>query len=229
MTGYNLAGETKVSEKKEVFIELLKFPILVFSILAALTIGRYSLGLTFGPISEISKDGVKFSQEAKGELTDLASRLNGALAAIDELKKITPDAQTNLSKIQAAVVEAEQTVSEQSAQLSTLAVSANDGNSRQGYIFIGNYSGSWSSVKLASTQTGQPITIHPDQLLPGTSYKVLGNMVVRDGLPANDVSYYRGRKSLGTIPLGTEVRVLSRPTGIDREFAVQYWVKVEVL
>lgn len=217
-----------MAETQGSWVELLKYPVAIFSVLIALIIGRHALGISFGAVSEISADGVKFSQEAKGELTDLASKLNGALAAIEELKKHPQFAQDGSTGIEAAVTEAAQTVSDQTAQFSRLPQDTNGGASPQGYIWIGNYRNGWSAVKLASLETGQAITAVPQRLQPGTVYQVLGNMVVRDGLPADDASYYQGRRSLGTVPRGTRVRLVGAPVGIDRGFAVQYWAQVEL-
>jgi hypothetical protein len=217
-----------MASDKTVWVEIFKYPITIFSILVSLIIGTYLLGIKWGSVSEISKDGIKFTQEAKGELTDLSSKLNGALAAIEELKKHIPSAQANSSQILSAVSEAEQTVSDQTAQLSKLQPNSNGSSSQTGYIFIGNYKGEWRAVKLAALDTGQPISLPPQQLQPGTSYEVLDNMVVRDSLPSNDGSHYKHHRSLGTIPRGTKVRLASAPVSIDRKFAIQYWAKVEI-
>ncbi|MCE0915664.1 hypothetical protein [Pseudomonas sp. NMI760_13] len=201
--------------------ELLKYPLTVFSILLALIVATHTLGIKFGVVSELSVEGIKFTQETKSEVSDLASKLNAALTAIEELKARTPSAQTPI--VQAAIAEAAQTVSDQSAQFSRISP-----GSRQGYIFIGNYDNAWSALKLGALETGQPIVIAPGNLKAGTTYQVLGNMVVRDGLPANDSQYYQGRASLGTVPRGSKVRLISTPVGIHREFATQYWAQIEI-
>jgi hypothetical protein len=99
----------------------------------------------------------------------------------------------------------------------------------KGYIWIGNYNQTWTSPQLAQPETGKPMSVSPNQFKTGEEYIVLGNLVVRDGLPANDESYYRGRKSLGVIPQGTRIRLINGPVPIDRQFAVQYWAEVQVL
>lgn len=210
-------------------VALLKYPVTIFSILIALLFAKWWLGITFGQIQELGPGGVKFSSEAKGELTDIASKLNGALAEIEELKKAVPAHEVRSSEAQATVFEAAQTVSDQTAQLAALPKASAAGTGASGgFIWIGDYQNGWRRVKLAEPDKGQPITAPPDQLLAGTEYKVLGNMVVRGGLPGNDAQYFQGQKSLGTLPRGTKIRLADKPVAINREFAVQYWVKVEV-
>lgn len=200
---------------------LLKYPLTVFSILLALIIATYTIGIKFGVVSEINSGGIKFVTDTKSEISELSSKLNAALTAIEQLKSQVPSAQTPTA--QAAVVDAAQTVPDQSAQFSKISNA-----SRQGYIFIGNYDNGWSSVKLGALDNGQPIKISPEELKPGTTYQVLGNMVVRDGLPENDSQYYQARSSIGTVPRGSKIRLVNTPVGIDRKFATQYWAPVEI-
>jgi hypothetical protein len=218
-----------MANEESTAVALLKYPITVFSILLALLVAKWQLGITFGAVQEVGPGGVKFSQEAKAELTDIASRLNGALAAIEELRKAAPAQKAKSPEAQATIFEAAQTVSDQTAQLANLTQAPASGSGPTGgFIWIGDYGNGWSRAKLAAVDKGQPITAPPDQLQPGTEYKVLGNMVVRDGLPANDPQYFQGRRSLGTLPRGTKIRLAEKPVAVDRGAAVQYWAKVEL-
>jgi hypothetical protein len=210
-------------------IELLKYPLTVFSILIALILGKSYLGITFGPITEVSSSGIKFGQDAKGEIADLAGKLNGALKAIEELNKSAAAKSAKSPVVQATVFEATQTVSDQTAQFAKLPTGQmTEGPKPKGFIWVGDYENGWDRVKLGTVDTGQPITAAPTKLLPGTEYRVLANMVVRDGLPSNDAEYFRSRKSLGIVSRGTKVRLVRSPVGINREFAVQYWAEVEL-
>ena len=132
---------------------------------------------------------------------------------------------------QSKLFSAAQTVSDQTANVSKLfaAATGKASISARGYIWIGNYADDrWDSPKLASLASGQPVAMTPRQIKPGTEYSVLGNMVIRNGLPPNNTEYFRAQKSLGVIPRGTRVRIVTSPIGIDREFAVQYWAEVEI-
>ena len=217
-----------MAEEQSKLVELLKYPLVVFSVLVALIIAKYTLEISFGAVSEISKDGIKFSQEQKGELANLASKLNGAIAEIEQLKKNAPVAQTSSAQAQATVFQAAQTVSDQTAQLANIAAKSPTSTFQQGWIWIGNYKDGWNPTTLSVPNTGQPVAVAPAQLTPGAEYQITGNMVVRDGLPENDAKYYEARKSLGTLPRGTRVRLVAAPTGVERQFAVQYWAKIEL-
>jgi hypothetical protein len=218
-----------VADEKSNVVELLKYPITILSILLALIAARYFLGITFGAVAEVSASGVKFSQDAKGEIASLAAQLNSATAAIEELRKQSPQHAELTPKAQSALFEASQTVSNQTAQVAKLqADPGTDSPKSKGYIWIGDYGNDWARVKLAPVDSNDPIKVAPAQIVAGSEYKVLGNMVVRESLPPNNADYYRSLKSLGIIPVGTKVRILSKPTGIDREFAVQYWAEVSL-
>jgi len=218
-----------MAESPSAWVEVLKYPAAVLSIFLALLGAKYLLGIPFGAVTEITKDGIKFTQEARGELASLSAQLNAAQRSIDELKKQV--ATTPLShEAKAEIFEASQTVSDQTAQVATVRAAAGDGE-QVGYIWIGDYSrgtATWQRVKLVSPTTNSAVTMAPAAITPGAVYAVSGNMVLRDGLPRNDGDYFQGRRSLGVLPVGTRVKVLAAPVAIDREFAVQYWLQVAV-
>ena len=214
-------------------VELVKYPIAVFSILIALVAARYLLGLEFGLVTEVGTGGVKFaekkSQATFEALTNLEGKVNQALVELEQLKKVNQKVPES-PELKAQLFEAAQIVSDQTARVEQIQLP--DGARRgrlKGYIYIGDFKETWNRPKLAQLGTGQPITLQPSKLQRGTEYIVLGNMVVRDGLPANDQNYYRGRASLGVIPQGTRVRLVSDPAAVDRGYAIQYWAEVEVL
>ena len=53
-------------------------------------------------------------------------------------------------------------------------------------------------------------------------------MTVRQELPPNDESYFRGVQALGTVRRGTFVTLIAKPAAIDRETKVQYWANVSI-
>ncbi|GGC64330.1 hypothetical protein [Undibacterium terreum] len=217
-------------DNKTALIELLKYPVTVFSILIALLIAHQFLGLNFGNVTELSASGIKFTQDAKGEITSLASQLNSATAAIQDLQKRLPAGDAPTPQAKAQIFEASQTVSNQTAQIAKLTNDApGDTQKTHGYMWIGDYKNGWSRIKLSAVDSNEPVSVSPDKLSAGNEFKVLGNMVVRDGLPSNDADYYTAKKSLGIVPVGSKIRFLGQPKGIDREFAVQYWVEIVVL
>lgn len=212
-------------------IELAKYPITVFSVFLALVGAKFILGIPFGSVSEITKDGVKFTQDAKGEIAALSAQLNAATKSIEEIKKQLPPGSVT-PEAKSAIFEASQTVSDQTAQVANVKMNPDMGKGDlSGYIWIGDYSktsSSWQRVKLVSPTTNASLMSAPSTIAPGTVFSVSGNMVLRDGLPQNDTTYFQGRRSLGILPIGTRVKILSTPVGIDREFAVQYWVQVAI-
>lgn len=220
-----------MADPKSTLVELLKYPITIFSIFLALIGGKHFLGITFGPVAEITPDGgVRFRQDAKGEIASLAAQLNSAVAAIEELRKQVSQQHELSPQARSSIFEASQTVSNQTAQIAKIQVDpSTDSQKPRGYIWIGDYRGSWSRVKLAPVDGNDPIATPPGKIVPGSEFKVLGNLVVRDGLPPNNAEYFQSRKTLGIVPVGSKIRVLSPPAAIDREFAVQYWVEVSVL
>lgn len=220
-----------MADEKSTLIDLAKYPIAVLSIFLALVGAKYILGIPFDSVSEITKDGIKFTQDAKGEIAALSSRLNAATKSIEEIKKQIP-AQSLSPEARSAVFEASQTVPDQTAQIATVGGNTEGGKAGiSGYIWIGDYnkaSSSWQRVKLVSPTTNAPLSNAPSSVTRGTLFTVSGNMVLRDGLPRNDAEYFQGRKSLGVLPTGTRIMISSDPVGIDREFAVQYWARVTV-
>lgn len=213
------------------YVELAKYPVAVAAVFLALVGAKFILEVPFGAVTKIGKDGVEFAQEAKGELASLGSQLNAATKAIEEIKKEL-SAKALSAEARGAIFEASQTVSNQTAQLATLRREVAAGTDEQtGYIWIGDISkssSSWQRIKLLSPATNAPLATPPSSISPGATFTVSGNMVLRDGLPANDADYFQARKSLGVLPIGTKVRVLAKPVGIDREFAVQYWANVAI-
>lgn len=224
--------EAVMSERTAVVVEIIKYPILIFSILLALVAAKHMLGLEFGVVTEVGTGGVKFAEKTQATfeaLTNLEAKVNQAIIQIEQLKK---DSNSTLESpaVQAKIFEAAQTVSDQTAKIEQIQLPNSARQARlKGYIWIGNFNGSWKKANLAQLDTGQPITLGPDKLQRGTEYTVLGNMVVRDGLPGNDQNYFKGRNSLGVVPSGTRVRIASEPVAIDREYAIQYWAEVEML
>lgn len=212
------------------WVELLKYPITIFSLLLALVVAKSMLGLQFGQITEIGPGGLKFAQQASAEIADLAGKLNGALAEIEAIKRASPEARVNSEQGRKEVFAASQTVSDQTAALANLAreQAPSAAPVRRGYIWIGDFNnGNWGKTMLGAGPRDEPVKDPPQNLALSAGYTTLGNMVVRDGLPSNDADYFRARASLGVIPRGTSVRLVNAPVAIDRQYAVQYWAQIE--
>lgn len=215
--------------------ELLKYPIIVGSILIALIGAKYLLDFDISRATKIGAGGIEFSkqQERTSDATqELDRQLKEAIARIEILEKRLddPSNQINENERRQIIEEAAQEVSPAVAMLSKSA--AQGGKSlvyrTSGYIWIGNYKDKWQKPVLIGLD-GQVINKSPTSINVGEEYTTRGNMVIREQLPENNVDYYKGSRSLGTIPVGTRIRIEQAPVGVDREFAVQYWTKVVVI
>lgn len=210
------------------YLELLRYPILVLTILLGMWIARPLLGVDYTRLTKVGPSGLEFS-EAKTAFVDLDSALRGMQKEIELLKASAPAAGEQASpEKKAEIIEAAQTVSNETAELADIGnIPSNKSEGK--YIWMGNFNGNWERVQLNDPANNSPVSKPPDQLKPGDVFRVRGNMVVRAGLPQNNQEYYRGRESLGIVPRGKSVRLLSQPEPIERGATTQYWVRVEVL
>lgn len=217
-------------ENRQIVIELLKYPILVLTIVLSLLTLKHCAGLQFGVLTKVGPGGAEFAQQTQATenaVSELEARLNETQVRLAALEMQSKPSTAETRRVETEADSAAQIVSDATAQIAVLRRSTS-GVSTAGYIWIGNYKQKWQPAKFARLDTGQPVEIPPMQMTQGTQYRVLGNMVLRDGMPANDQDYFRSRASLGVVPRGTVVSILEPPLGIDREFAVQYWAKVRV-
>ena len=181
-------------EKPGTTVELLKYPLVVFSIVISLVAMRYLLGLEFGVVTEVSTQGVKFTavhgQAADAALSELESQLNEAIVKINALEARAQTPERELRIVRADAFSAAQMVSDTTAKIAKIredfAKEQKAATILRGYIWIGDYDGTWHKPQLAKLDTGQPIEMAPAKIQIGTEYKVLGNMTVRDGLPNNN-------------------------------------------
>ena len=214
------------------FVELAKYPIAIFSIALALILLKFVLGLEFGMVTELSTNGLKFSENSKKAtveaLTEIEGKLSELTIRLESVERKVNPSDIAIKKISDSVFSASQTVSDATAGLAALSI--DDGSEKDkkisGWIWIGDYRNKWKRTNLARLDTGQPIAMGPAKLQIGTEYKVLGNMVIRDGVPPNNGNYYRARKSIGVVPRGGVVSILSVPEGLDRGFTTQYWAEI---
>lgn len=220
-------------ENKNLTTELLKFPIMAASIVLALLLAKWFLGIDFAGIAEIGPTGIKFqeTQIATSEaMTDLDSRLREALTRIEQLEK-TADVKPAKSEL---VTEQTAQVSDAVARLSRVSQKGAETllKGTQGYIWIGDWdkqTKAWSNQQLLRLDTGQPENKKPELMTPGSKYIVTGNMKLWEELPPNNDEYYRAPSGISTIPKGTTIQLLAEPTGVDRKSAFQCWAKVLVV
>jgi hypothetical protein len=204
--------------------------VLVLSIVIGLVVVKHSFDLEFGVVTEVSTEGLKFSERSNTAtveaMADLETRLNDALVRLETLEANVTEGKVD-NALKASWIS--QAVSDKTAKLAELSseIDGTEDKAVRGWVWVGNFDKEWSPATLALLTTGQPVAMAPDSMQSGTEYKVLGNMVLRDGLPPNDEQYFRARENLGVVPRGAMVTLLSSPRGLDRGFAVQYWAPVE--
>src|SRR5262245_49896221 len=71
--------------KRGAVVELLKYPIVVFSILIAVIVAKHLLGITFGQVSKVSQSGVEVAQVSSNQIADLDSRLRAVEVAMNQV------------------------------------------------------------------------------------------------------------------------------------------------
>ena len=207
---------------------------LVFSLLAAVVVARFALGIEFGNVTEISTQGLKFAeanQALSKTVTDLETRLNAMQQQIKALEKRNNVDLGYNEAVQQDVFYAEQTVSDVTANASRLAAQTTSQEEEvlQGYIWIGDWGGrEWSKVQLASMDSRQPITISPAQMVAGTQYISLGNLVVRAERPRNDEINFKGAETNGVIPRGSTLEIIT-PENFDPDKSQQFWAEVRLI
>lgn len=234
-----------MENKHTYLLELVKYPVLVFSIVLALVVLKYALGLQIGVLTEVSTSGVKFSEQSNQAtltaITELESKLADLSAKVSAIEERGPLLGANESGAEetsrswdSEAFRASQTVSDETAKIAKISNKYYEKSEQKverlkGWMWLGDYSDTWSKTTIASLNSGQPIDMAPQNIVVGTDYRVLGNMVVRAGLPPNNKEYFRAQPNLGVIPRNSKIRILKEPEGVDREFAVQYWAEVELL
>ena len=198
---------------------------------------RWIFGIDFSRLSKIGFEGIEFYEQREEKTINIIAELEASISDLTTKveflqKELSAGKERDLNKREVANFEGTQTVSKQAAQLAKSFRPEDKSliKDKTGFIWIGNFnqqSQKWDKPMLAWLD-GKPLSQPPQELQINTQFKVLGNMILRDGQPQNDTQYYRSVKSLGVIPQGTIITLLEKPIGIDREFAMQYWVKVEV-
>lgn len=206
--------------KPTTWIELLKYPILVFSIvLGLLAVKSWSI-LDLSRVTKISASGIEFESAISKALTQIEVRL----ASLEtSLPKSTAQPTASMAAETAA---ASQTVSDSTARVSALATESG-GAPIQGYIWLGNYDGKWHPARLGLLDTGQPVDLAPDKMEVGTRYRALLNIIVKEELPTGDDWHSRGRHSMGVVPSGKTIAIVAPPVRVERSFGLQYWAKVQ--
>jgi hypothetical protein len=215
--------------------EVLKIPLLLITLFLLLRIS----GVPLNELAELTKDGVKFRTDTAKLTAQLESHeksIAALKAQLEALPKAAPATQQVQSpEAQQRLVEAKERASEDVVSDATarLAKTGEGGASlllseTTGYIWIGDLKpagGGWSRRLLKAD--GQ--LVDGDKVEVDKEYTLNGNPVLRSGQPPNTEGYFRSVPINGVLPRGTKVIALGEPVPINREFATQYWLNVQVV
>jgi hypothetical protein len=214
--------------------DLIKYPVIGITVVVTLWLVKLLVGINFSNISEVSKEGVKFYQQQKNDLTNVSinyesqiNELSLRLSILEE--KVGHDSlktNRNLKKEITANYDKFEIASDKITKISETRIEGAENPAIEGYIWIGNYdkkSNKWSRILLAGVDKMSP----PESIKENSTYKVMGNMMIRKYLPSNDMQYYKTVPNLGIVPKNSDIEITQAPQAIDREYIVQYWVKIK--
>lgn len=218
-------------------LELVKYPVLLLTVFILLA----TVGVPWENLTELGINGLKFESRTLATKIDQQQK---ALSALEEQFKVlaknnvvaNPTNPPNTDPaVKDALVKAQEIASDDTVTANTAALYQDTDRSRRlllanttGYIWIGDKrkDEKWKRLMLKNEQGN---FVNCDDVQVDQEYTVARNPVLRDARPDNTAGYFRSVGINGVVPSGSKVRVLSEPVGIDREFAVQYWVQVQVI
>ena len=231
---------------RDAVVDYGKYPVIALSVGLAAALLR-CVGVPIGNLSELSTTGAKFAaveqkaDEAHKKVQAVQSRTQNAGLDIQKVQDGLQELTARVLQLESSApphplgsspeapqkkVDELEALMKFSDDVAALSKPIDNGKSlvseKEGYIWIGN-----------ATDGGRlrPANLEglsePHEADEGKAYKVLANMGLRASMPLNDGLYYRGQPLLGILPRGTSVVVLERPQKIDRDYRVQWWMKVK--
>ncbi|WP_375758421.1 hypothetical protein [Corallococcus exercitus] len=239
-----LTAQNQQTARLNALVELSKTPILTASILIAIYCAGSLLNIDLSYIKKIGPTEIEFDTETKTKLIALSLENDQNKALIEQLQKNTerevrisagglPDAGVaHPPAIAPQAIKLEDIVSERTVELAQLATPQTQRPSLEdkiGFIWIGDQkNGSWTKPRIRDID-GRDFTKSPSTISEGTLLQARGALVLRQGQPPDNESYFRGVPVLGVLSSGTPVEAMGQPIPIDRDYAIQYWLKVKVL
>ncbi|MBF0434205.1 MAG: hypothetical protein HQL77_02400 [Magnetococcales bacterium] len=173
---------------------------------------------------DLAKDTVAFSVELEDKLKSLSLRFSNLEERIGhtQVDRNMDDVGTDI----ATTVVSE--LNKKSLELSSGQSSKTQNNAKEGYIFIGNYSGnSWQKTYLIYPDSKKKrLNKPPSEIVPSEKYITYGDMNLRQTQPGNGPSYFYASKLIGLIGRGTNITILEKPVGFERGGVIQYWARI---
>lgn len=221
--------------------EVLKLPVLLITLFGLLHLAKVPLN----ELAELTKDGVKFRTDTSKLSAQLETHeksiaaLKAQLEALATAPETPPQAQSpeqraRLAMAQQRIDEARQRASEDVVSDATARLAkVSEGGSalllsaKTGYIWIGDLrrDGTWARSMLKADGK----EVRAEQVESQKEYTLIGNPVLRSGQPPDTEGYFRSVPINGVLPRETKVIALGQPVPIQRDFATQYWLNVQVV
>lgn len=189
-------SENKITSRQilDAAVLLLRYPILVFSILLALFLARSMLDVRFGSVESIGSDGVKFrdntaefASNATSQIVELAAKIDTLESEMKSLK--IPGKKGNSDNTPPVVGDGTATAPTLSDPLANLVVSserlAGAEQVKAAYINIGIYGGDqlgWLDTNLIDRKTGGALVRPPSEMKPGDLFVADDNLIAEPAL-----------------------------------------------
>ena len=223
-----------MNEKISQYPQLLKYPILVVSIILGLLAAKFLLGIRFERLTEIGPHGIKFAEQAQataGAISDLEGRLNEALLEIEFLKERIGQPVEQTAEQQSQLFVAKQRISDQTIKILEpfLEKEGKDLPRLEGFIWLGHINGNWEKPVLADLESGKPVRIAPEEIHPGTEYRIAYSVKIRKGPPEINIQQREDEITIGVIPRGTRIRIIEEPVPFESGRTVQLWARIETM
>lgn len=165
------------------WIDLLKYPILILSIVLGLILMNLFLDIDFKRLTKISANSIEFSTDVNKATSELDERLKKLEIKMSEIDNNTKTDTTE--SFAARNVKETQVVSDNIARLSfSNPDNKNDLTStnlkdKEGYIWIGNVvNNNWSEIQLLDLNNN-PVNVNLKNIEVNSSYRVKNNLSLR--------------------------------------------------
>jgi len=216
-------------EKKVEWKELLKYPILGVTIVFCLWLAKVLCILDVSNISKIGTDGVEFrdrTEKLAAQVAPFENRIKVLEVALETILN-NKDTSTTVAVRNTILEKPEelQLASDKATQISEMKEVTSNTKVLEGWIWLGNYEKSrkaWSTLLLNEVDKS---TV-PTKIDTMVTYTLDGNMILRSENPTIKTDYFRSVPSLGIIPRGSTVTLISKPKPASERSVVQYWAKV---
>lgn len=214
--------------------DLFKYPIFVFSVLAALLLAQNKgmrvnkLGMEGIELETLKQEVDSSQRSSNSQDLKLYACIQTFEAAVAALKETAAPTQFALIR-QAETRQDERanTVPEDLTPLATNPV-VKSTSALEGWVYLGKVQNSvWRPFHLRTLNWASPGRLLPPMLDVGGDYRISNvNLIVRPTAPSDTLAT---AKSLGVLPSRTRVRLMAAPKAYPDGAATRCWAKVRVV